>query len=180
MTGLPASGKNTFAIEAKKEGFLQVVMGDVIREECRSRGLTPSRDNSNKIMLELRETEGNEVVAKRTMEKISRLLDQTNSNIIIDGIRSLDEVNYFKKSIRDFKVIAVHASPKLRFERTISRQRGDDPIDKVGFNMRDLKELRLGIGSVIALADYLVSTGNNLSESIEKFHSLIKTFGESL
>ncbi|MHA2031873.1 MAG: AAA family ATPase, partial [Candidatus Kariarchaeaceae archaeon] len=48
VTGLPSAGKGVFYDIARDFGFKQIVMGDVIRNECRVRGLPVTRESSNK------------------------------------------------------------------------------------------------------------------------------------
>ncbi len=45
---------------------------------------------------------------------------------MIEGIRSQYEVEIFKKNFNEFKVIAVHSTPKTRFKRLKKRMRPDD------------------------------------------------------
>jgi len=53
-------------------------------------------------------------------------------------------------------LVAVHASPRERFRRLKSRGRPDDPTTWEEFVERDMRELELGIGNVIALADVMI------------------------
>ena len=75
---------------------------------------------------------------------------------MIEGIRSQYEVEIFKKSFTDFKVIAIHSTPKTRFKRLKRRMRPDDSREESDFLIRDQRELNFGIGNVIATADYMV------------------------
>ena len=53
ITGMPGAGKSTAAKALEAEGFKRIVMGDVIREETRKRGLEPDAKNTGDVMLEL-------------------------------------------------------------------------------------------------------------------------------
>ncbi len=72
-------------------------MGDIIRNEIVSRNLEVNRLNSNKIMIDLRNTFGKDVIAKRTLDIIITKIENGHSRILIDGIRSMDEINLFQK-----------------------------------------------------------------------------------
>jgi len=153
VTGMSGSGKATFRQIAETMGFSTVVMGDEVREEAKRRNLEPTPENLGIIMLELREEEGPAAVAKRCIPKI----EKARSNIVVvDGVRSLAEVEEFKTHFKDFALIAVNASPKTRFQRLFHRERSDAPRDWQTFVKRDLRELNVGLGAVIALADYMV------------------------
>jgi dephospho-CoA kinase len=159
--GMPGAGKAVVSRVAKEKDWDIVVMGDVIREETRSRGLEPTPENIGKIMLKLREEEGTAVVAKRCLPKIA----EANSDmVLVDGIRSLAEMYEFEKNFPQFILIAVHSSPETRFERLFRRKRSDDSAGWGGFVDRDLRELSVGQGSVIALADYMIVNEGTLEE----------------
>jgi len=153
VAGMPGAGKTIVKTTAESMGCAVVVMGDEIREETRRRGLEPSPENIGKIMLQLREEEGSSTVAKRCIPKI----ENSKSNIfLVDGVRSLNEVAEFKKRFSGFILIAVHSSPETRFQRLSKRKRSDDPKGWSVFYQRDLRELSVGQGDVIAVADYMI------------------------
>jgi len=153
VTGMPGAGKDVVREVFRELGFPIVTMGDEVRAESERKGLPSTPENLGKTMLKLRAEEGPGVLAKRCLPKIEAL----NSKIVVvDGIRSLDEVTEYKKEHPDLKIIAVHASPKTRFERLVRRNRSDDPEDWKVFNKRDQRELSVGLGNVIAVADIMV------------------------
>ncbi len=174
VTGLPASGKNEFAAIAKRHGFVHVIMGDVIRGECIRRGLEPTRENCNHIMIELRKEEGEYVVAKRTLVGIEKHVESGKTCILVDGLRSMKEVELFREKFPEFIVVAIHASPRVRKQRVKLRQRNDDASSTSQFNQRDARELEVGIGKVIALADYLLSPPDNLQVARKQFEELVE------
>ncbi len=153
VAGLPGAGKSIVAAVAARIGLPVYTMGDVVREEVQRRGLEPRPENFNRVARELREKYGPTVVAERTLERIER--DGTRGIILVDGVRSLDEVRVFK-SHGPTVILAVHASPKTRFQRLKARGRPGDPKTWEEFERRDLTELSFGLGSVIALADYML------------------------
>ena len=53
-------------------------------------------------------------------------------------------------------LLAIHASPQTRYKRLVQRQRSDDPTDFEAFMERDKRELGIGMGSVIAIAAYMI------------------------
>ena len=153
LAGMPGSGKSRVVEIAQQEGYAVVVMGDVIREETRKRGLELNPKNIGKVMLELRETGGNSVIAEKC---ISRIEQKGSRKIIVDGLRSLDEADAFKAHFPRFILVAVHASPETRFNRLNRRRRSDDPDGWVVFRERDMRELSVGLGNAIAMAEYFI------------------------
>jgi len=150
---MPGAGKTLAAEYAKKMSYPVVVMGDVIRDEVKQRGLKPTPENLGEIMLKIRRDEGQGAVAKRCIPKIE---NEEGPVVIIDGVRSLEEVEEFRKAFQNFSLITIYCSPKARFKHLFKRDRSDDPDLWSEFIERDLRELRVGLGSAIAMADYTV------------------------
>jgi len=153
VAGMPGSGKAAFRRVLTKMRFPVVVMGDVIREEAKLRNLEPTPENLGTLMLNLRAADGPAAVAKRCIPKLEK---STERIVGVDGIRSLPEVNIFKTHFPNFVLVALHASPKTRYQRLFRRKRSDDPQDWETFMERDLRELGVGMGDVIATADYMI------------------------
>jgi len=85
--------------------------------------------------------------------------------VVIDGVRNIEEVGYFRKKLgKDFILVAVHASPETRYRRLMERGRKDDSTDLEKIKERDKRELRWGIGEVIAMADSVVVNEDSLTE----------------
>ena len=178
VAGMPGSGKSVLSRTARELGLPVYVMGDVIREEAARRGLEPTPANLNKVARSLREEYGPAVVAERTAQKFR----EGEEAVLVDGVRSLDEVKVFQR-YGDVVIVAVHASPRTRFERIRRRNRPGDPRTWEEFVSRDLTELGFGIGNVIALADYMiVNEEKSLDEVLEEARVLLqeKILGKEL
>jgi dephospho-CoA kinase len=153
LAGMPGSGKSLVVKTAVEMGYGVVVMGDVIREETQKRGLKLNPQNTGQVMLELRRKGGASVVADRCIPKVEQ---QNREKVIVDGLRSLSEVEAFKKYFGNFSLMAVYASPETRFNRIFRRKRSDDPDGWEVFHERDMRELGVGLGDAIAMAEYLI------------------------
>jgi len=171
VTGMPGSGKGVVREIVREYGFPVVVMGDEVRAEAARRNLEPTPENLGKLMLQIRAEEGPGVLARRCIPKI-RALDA--EVVVVDGLRSPHEVKEFRKVFPKFKVIAIHASPKTRFQRLLRRGRSDDPKDWKTFYMRDQRELSVGIGEVIATADYMIVNEGSIEELEAQLKQIIK------
>jgi len=177
VAGLPGAGKSIVGEVAERIGYIRLVMGDVVRGEAQKRGLKPTREVLSMIARDLRERYGDAVIAERLVTKISVLFEEKEGGlkIIIDGVRSLSEVKCFQENIihrvtrnSSIKILAIHASPRTRYHRLIARGRGDDPKNWEEFCRRDFEELSLGLGDVIALADYMIINENKDLEALKK------------
>jgi dephospho-CoA kinase len=169
LAGMPGSGKSLVVETVVALGYGVVVMGDVVREETRKRGLDLNPKNVGRVMLELRRKGGASVVADKCIPKIEQ---QESVKVIVDGVRSLSEVDAFKKHFSNFSLMAVYASPETRFNRVYRRQRSDDPDGWGVFRERDLRELGVGLGDAVAIAEYLVvneSSKANAKAAVKRF-----------
>ncbi len=171
VTGMPGSGKGVVREIIREYGFPVVVMGDEVRAEAARRNLKPTPENLGKIMLQIRAEEGPGVLARRCIPKIKALSARV---VIVDGLRSLHEVREFRREFPKFKIIAIHASPKTRFQRLLRRGRSDDPKDWETFYMRDQRELSVGIGAVIATADYMIVNEGSIDQLKAELKQIIK------
>ncbi len=170
IVGMPGAGKSLIASLAEELGISVVIMGDVIREETCLRGLEPTSENIGQIMLNIRSKEGPAVVAKRCVLKIN---SKKSNVVLVEGIRSLEEVTEFKRNFTTFKLLAIHSSPQTRFTRLFDRNRSDDPLSERVFKIRDARELSVGIGSAIAMADHVIENEGDKKEFLEKMRRLL-------
>ena len=159
LTGMPGSGKSLVVKAAQELSYDVVTMGDVIREETAKKGLELNPANVGKVMLELRATNGHNVIADKCIPKIER---KQNTKVMVDGIRSLVEADAFKNHFSKFVLIAVHASPEQRFTRLSTRSRSDDPKTFDAFIERDTRELSVGLGNAIAMAEFIIINDNDI------------------
>lgn len=172
IVGMPGSGKGIIDTVAENLGLSVVVMGDVVREETAKRGLEPTPKNMRKITLKIRDEEGPAVVAKRCIHKIQ---ESSTDVVVVEGIRSLDEVNEFRKSFHNFTLVHVFASAETRFRRLYERKRTDDPgFDRDVFLARDQIERKVGIDSAIEKADYKITNEGSLAQFKKKVRDLLK------
>lgn len=162
VTGMPGAGKSTAAQALVAEGWKRVVMGDVIRAETRRRGLEPDAKNTGEVMKLLRMEKGESAVADLCLEVIAKGKDE---KIVVDGIRSIEEVRAFQKKA-SVLLVAVLASPARRFELLKDRGRKDDPLTQQMFAERDKREIRVGIGEAIAIADETISNQHSTPERL--------------
>lgn len=166
ITGMPGAGKSTAAQALVARGWRRVVMGDVIRDETRRRGLVADEKNTGEVMRELRRRYGEAAVAELCIKVIGEM---KADRVVVDGIRSMAEVEAFSRSAQVL-LVAIHASRRRRFALLKERGRSDDPQLYESFVRRDERELEVGISRAIALADEMItnehSTPEKLSEQV--------------
>jgi len=175
LAGMPGAGKSVVVAVAKVSGYGIVAMGDIVREEAERRCMKPSPGNLGKIMLELRQREGNSIIAKKCVPKIEKTKEQ---KVIVDGIRSPSEVEEFRKHFPKFTLLAIHSSPETRFKRLYRRQRSDDPKSWKIFHERDARELSVGLGEAIAMAEYIIVNEEVLAVVRERIKEVLRKVEE--
>jgi dephospho-CoA kinase len=173
ISGMPGAGKGVASEAGKSLGFDVLVLGDVIREETERRGIEPTPKNMGNVMLELRANEGVAVVAKRLLPKIE---SARSSTVIVEGVRSMHELQELQSKY-EVITVAIHASPKTRFQRLLSRERSDDPKTWEVFFERDSRELNVGLGHVIALADLVLINEGTIVDLQSEFKKEISRIG---
>ena len=175
VVGMPASGKTEAAEVAHEEGVPVVSMGDVIREEVELRGLEPTDKNMGRVGVALREKEGDEAVAQRCASEIR---NKDASVVLVDGVRSADEAEFFREEFgEDFVLVAVEAPFETRLERVRERGRSDDADAADELRERDERELGYGMGEAIEEADVTIQNDGSLEEFREEFRGVLT--GES-
>lgn len=162
FVGMPGSGKSEASDVARRMGLVVVIMGDVIRQEAARLGLEPTDENLGKVGSMLRIQEGPEAIAKRTLKTV----EQSGKDlVIVDGIRSKTEVDFFRANSEDFHLIEVQTPPKARLNRIVARRRSDDTNSEGcqdALQEREQRELGWGMYDAIREADLKVSNEGDL------------------
>lgn len=163
FTGLPCSGKSEAVKIVKNMGINVFRMGDMVLEEVKNQKLPLDDKHVGAIADQMRKKFGMDIWAKKTIDRISRY--KKLKYIVIDGVRNIEEIETFKKKLgKDFVLIAIVASDKIRQERFLKRGREDDSKDVRDLKERDKRELNWGLGCVIALADIVIPNEKSLKD----------------
>jgi dephospho-CoA kinase len=171
--GLPGSGKGEAAAVVREEGIPVVTMGDVIRQECRDRGLDPAEAHGS-VAVALREEHGPAAIADRSLPLIrDRLSEDDTDTVLVDGLRSGVELDRFEEAFGDaFLLVSIEAPAELRRERIDDRGRDKDETEGgEGLEARDERELGFGMGDAMDRADVVVEN----VDSLEAFRRRIRT-----
>jgi len=172
FTGMPCAGKSEAVVIAKQNDILVVRMGDLIWEETKNRGLALDSKNVGFVADEMRKVHGNDIWAKRTVDKINSLSPKPDV-LVIDGLRTSRELEFFKKNLEaDFLVVAIKASDQIRLNRFLSRNRTDDSSEESEFVARDEREKSWGLVEAINKADVAVVNEAGFEEFRQKIIAL--------
>ena len=164
LVGMPGSGKSVASDVARSLGLEVIVMGDIIRHEASGLGLLPTDENLGMVGSMLRAKDGPHAVARRTLEAAKK---SGKNVVVIDGIRSRDEVDFFKAHSEDFRLLEIHASSRARMERLAARGRSDDARmggDADALERRENREIGWGMSEALEEADMRIDNNGDLRE----------------
>lgn len=173
FVGLPGSGKSEAAAVAEDHEIPVVTMGDVIRTECRERGLDPSTAHGQ-VAQALREENGPGAIAERSLPMIEAELE-ANDTVVVDGIRSDIEVERFADRFGEqFRLVCIDAPFETRKERLDLRGR-DAGGDEGGETLadRDAREREFGMDAAMDMADVTVENTGTLAEFRERITAIL-------
>lgn len=162
---MPLSGKTTVAEILEEEGYAVLDMGEVVRIEMQKRDIEAGKEGS--FVNSMREQHGMDAIAQLSLPYLEEILEE-KEKIVITGMRSWDEKQEFEEETgEDIDVIAVWASRETRKERRQERQREED-VEGQGFHERDLREIKNGVGKLMALSDKIVENDGISMEELEQ------------
>jgi dephospho-CoA kinase len=169
LTGTNGSGKGEAALFFQKHDYDYFSLSDEIRDELNQRGWDLSRNNLIRMGNQMRREHGPDILARRVMEKI-------RSDTVIDSIRNLREVDYFRR-FPGFILLAFDADPGIRFKRVQKRGRSESAESLEQFIRKEQEEMTENeTGQQLALclnaADYRIMNNGSLEhlhKQLEKF-----------
>lgn len=171
LTGMPGSGKDEFVKVARELGYSDVHMGETVKEYVKEAGVPMIDSEIGQFASAERKSHGMDIWAKRTAERIN-----DPEKTIVDGLRNIEELEFFKRHYDSVIVVAIYANRQERLNRILKRNRIDDVRSENELEMRDGRELTWGIGRTISLADHMIVNDGTL----EQFHNKVRVFLSSL
>ncbi len=170
ICGMPGAGKSVTSDFFIKHGFQFVRFGQVVLDEIIKRNIAPNEVNQKEIRENFRKTYGMDAMAKLNLKKFEVILK--DNNVVADGLYSWSEYKYLKSKFKDQMILlAIYASPKLRYERLSLRKPSktdiklrDHHFSKNEARMRDINEIEnIEKGGPIAMADYTILNTKDLN-----------------
>lgn len=171
IVGLPGSGKSEvikYIIE--KFNWPKVYFGEITFLEMKKRGLTINERNERVVREELRKNFGSEHYAKEMIKKIDVLTG--SKYVLVESLYSWPEYMLFKAKFKEnFLVIAVYASPKIRYSRLGTRP--VRPLTPEEARSRDYAQIEnLSQAGPIAMADHTIINVDSLEEAYKQIDTI--------
>jgi dephospho-CoA kinase len=170
VVGLPASGKGEFSKIAAGMGIPVVVMGDMIRNVAKEKGLDPTDANLGAIANKLRQEQGMDAIAYLCVPEIQCL---TAPVVLVDGIRGDAEVTLFRRVFPGFTLISIDSSFETRLARIKARGRSDDFESAEELHRRDIREQGWGLQKAMQSADIHICNEKTLEDFSGEVHRIL-------
>lgn len=183
--GTNGSGKDTVGhILAEKYGWLFVSVSDLLRDECRDRGLEVSRENLREISAEWRREGGLGVLIDKAVAAFEKL-DTQHEGLVVSSLRNPGEC----KRVTELggTNVWVDADPRVRYERIQTANRGRGAEDDKTYEEflaeqeAEMKhsgdEATLNMSGVKALADIEIFNETDLATLEKSIEDLLPLQG---
>lgn len=165
IVGMAGSGKSE-AVEYLKKTYNwpNIYFGQLTFDRMKKDGLSQTQANERLAREKIRQELGKGAYAILLVPKIKAALKQSRI-ITLESLYGWDEYKIIKKKFGDnFKVIAVYASPAIRFQRLKNRKIRPLKVKKE-FDERDWTEIeKTDKGGPIAVADYTIVNDGSLKK----------------
>lgn len=174
VVGMCGSGKSIASDYYEARGYKKVYFGGVTMDKLKEEGLEVNPENEKVMRERLRKEYGMGAYAYLLLPKIEELSKE--SNVVLDGLYSWDELVILKDKFPDMVVLAIVVNKKDRYERLTTRE--IRPLTNEEANKRDIAEIEnLAKGGPIAFADYYVLNNGDINEyraEIERITKIIE------
>ncbi|MBR9690129.1 AAA family ATPase [Candidatus Woesearchaeota archaeon] len=179
VVGMTGSGKTETAEYIESNGYQFLRFGQIVMDEIKKRGLTPTEKHEKEIRERFRKEHGMAAFAILNQPKIEELLKK--GPVVIDGLGSWDEYKVLKEKYKEnIIVLSIFASPKIRYERLSKRTLSSHdkhvkkrPATIEQAKSRDKAEIEnTHRAGPIAMADYTIINEESeeiLKQNIDKF-----------
>ena len=92
---------------------------------------------------------------------------------VIDSLRNQKENEILKSHFKNYYVVSVNTDPDIRYGRESRRGRFGERLTKQDFESRDKGEIRMGVGILMALADFSVDANQSKYSVYEQINKIL-------
>ncbi|MBT4277701.1 AAA family ATPase [Candidatus Falkowbacteria bacterium] len=166
VVGMTGSGKTEVVkYLQKKLDCGKIYFGEITFERMKREKIEVSYKNEQIMREKIRAEKGMGAYAELSLLKIKKALKE-NDVVVVESLYSWSEYKIIKEKYpNNFQVIAVHASPKIRFLRLKNRKNERPMKTRKEFITRDFSEIEnIEKGGPIARADYMIVNEGSLKK----------------
>ncbi len=155
ITGTLGAGKGTIVEYLEKKGFKHFSVRGFLTEVIHERKLPLNRDSMVEVANELRAKHSPSYIVEQLYEQAKA----AGTDSIIESIRTVGEIQALRK-LEGFRLLAVDANSKLRYERVVLRNSETDRISFETFKENEAREMtstdinKQNLSACIAQADF--------------------------
>ncbi|MCL4339294.1 AAA family ATPase [Patescibacteria group bacterium] len=170
ISGMPGSGKTAASEYFQKRHIPVVRMGELTQEELVKRKLAAGWENEKFVWTDLRKTEGKDIYAKLAAQRVTEF--EAKGKIVIEGMRTLAEYDFFANMFPGFKTIFIEAGKEKRYQRL--QERRVRPLSTKEARQRDEDEAKgFDLVKLRDKADFIVGNDGSFEEFFEKLRKII-------
>lgn len=172
VVGMCGSGKSIATEYYEKLGFKKVYFGGVTIEKLKESNLEINEKNERYMREYLRKEYGMGAYATISLPKIEEYIKE--SNVVIDGLYSWDELKILKDNFKeDLYVLGIVVNKKYRYDRI--NKRIVRPLNTDEAIRRDITEIEnLSKGGPIAFADYYILNNGSMTDYYNDLEKVTK------
>jgi len=172
LVGMPGAGKSLLAEHLQARGFPKVRFGQITIDEVLRRGWAINPANEKIVREEIRDQEGMDAYARRSLPYLREVLT-AHQGVIIDGLYSFSEYKTLRAEFgATLVVVAVICDRALRYARLGART--ERPLTPQEAEARDTNEIeRLEKGGPIAIADYTILNNDSPQAAIDALDQIL-------
>lgn len=144
----------------------------ILRDNLDRLFIEKSRDNLQKLSVSLRQTFGDDILAKTIAKEVDSLKSDL---VVVDGVRRPADIKYLKK-LDNFFLIKIIADEKVRYQRAVLRNEnpGDDKKSFATFLNDHKKEAESKIPEVMKEADFTIDNNGSFDNLYMQIDKIIK------
>lgn len=159
------AGKTTAARFLERQGFAYTRISEVIDDVLRERGQPISRENQQRVGLELHEGKGQRWLCAQAIDR----LEGRPSKVVVDGLRWPADAMYFRERFgSQFVHLHIFAPEQLRRERATSSGKREQ------FETASHHPVESGVAAVGELADAVIVNDSDMAVLEQKVYTALK------
>jgi dephospho-CoA kinase len=175
LTGPISCGKGTvkkYIVEKYKAEDCR--FSTILRDVLNRVDLPTSRDNLIKVSTVLRQTFGEDLLAKAIAKDASGLNSKV---VVIDGIRRMTDIGHLI-NLPHFVLVSVDASPKVRHERLVLRKENEGDAQKTfeDFLADHRRETEITIPEVMSQAREKINNDGDFTVLYKQVDTIISKY----
>ncbi|OZV13002.1 hypothetical protein CIW83_05500 [Tissierella sp. P1] len=169
LTGLMGSGKSSLTdFFINDAGYKVIKLGEYLRSNMKVEEETDTINYLHNEALKIKNNKKIKSLGQYYIKEIE-ICRELNQILIVDSIRTEEDLKFFNMLSPNFKLIMILANQSIRRNRILTRQRKNDPKNDEEFINHDNWEMRFGMSVILPVVNKFIINEGDIQHSIEKF-----------